>query len=241
MAAITIIQPANGQPILTKIGQSSYNRQLTGVGRFNGTDSSGTLIVPGLSQIAPGGIYLLPLGAPASPYEFITIPLGTISATMGQTFRIPHVGTVISVALGTINTITADTANHWTFRLTNKSQSNLAIITADSSNSTDSDASPAGFGITAYNPHALFQAAAPADSVGQFDLLEFTATKAGTATTMTGCFLELIVTIGGTDETLFVATNADGSIPISNGTITVARTGNVKTSALPFAFTITGR
>jgi hypothetical protein len=126
MVAITIIQPANGRPILTKIGQSSYNRQLTGVGRFNGTDASGTLIVPGLSQIAPGGIQLT--------------PLQTLSQPTGSSFPIwyhlrhhhpylhrPKDRNHQCRQLLHQGLITADDMNFWRFGILNKGTGNYVI------------------------------------------------------------------------------------------------------------------
>lgn len=239
MAAITIKQPSEIRRGLILIGEGQQGiRQLHGVGQFNGTDASGTLIVPGLRKIQH--VQLTAMGIPSALYEVINIPLGTISATASQCFAVPHTGTVTQVAFGTANLISAHADNHWTFRLINQNEGNSDIITADSSNSTDADSTPVGFTIGGDFPHVLFQAAAPADAVIQFETLKFTATKAAAATTMTGAFLELVVTIGGTDENLYVQANSDGSIPITSGAITIQRTGNIKTSDLQFSFTVTG-
>jgi hypothetical protein len=209
---------------------------------FNGTDASGTLPVRGFSTIDQ--VLLTPLDAPRSLSEAINIPLGTISATMGMTFVCGHVGNVNLVSFICKETVAGHNDNHWTFRLTNKGQSGsgtAAVIVADSSNSTDADASPQGSSLAGYANNLLYLGATADRAVAELDVLEFTITKAGVPANLTECSLALAIVIGGTDETLHVQANSNGTIPITSGNITIYRTGNVKTNNLKFNALVIGR
>lgn len=238
MAAITLKQPATYQAAQSILGGSNGFRLQRGVGAFNSTDASGTLAVPGFTKVQH--VQLVLLDTPKVITENIQLPLGTLSADHKFSFRFPHAGTVTAASLVTKEALAVDGTNYYTFSIVNLGAAGVGTAKVVDPATVTNSTFTGGTAQAAYTPRAFTLGAAADLIVVAGDVGQFFADETGAAASFTEASLSVSVNIGGTDETLFVNANSDGSIPITSGAITIARTGNVKTSGAKFAFTVTG-
>lgn len=189
------------------------------------------------------------IGTPGSVVRAITADIGTLSATGTKALILPpYAGVVTGAKLFVTTTLAAHADNHWTFTMVNKGAAGTgttAVLAATSANSTDANASPAGFSLTNYVAQALTLTSTAADLVtAASDVLEFTATKAASASNLVGAQLQLLVDVGDPGETLTCNATVSGTVGTpdnrivgTNGstTVTVTRKSANPTSALKFA------
>lgn len=231
---------------LTWFGNGQNRRAMfKGTYAFTTTSTTKDVTIP-LGRIE--SVHVRPIGTPGKVYRTITQRIGTVSAT--TSFPIltpPYAGTLIAAKITTDTTHAVDNANHWTFTLVNKGQAGSGstnMIAATSVNSTDGDSNPVGSAITAFVARSLTLTATAADLVtAASDVLALVATKAGTATNLSGLTLELTFDMGDVGEQLTIDETISGTVGTddarivgSNGstTVTVRRNATNPTSALKF-------
>lgn len=239
MADIVILSQDSSEQ--HSVGQRGF-RRLRGIGQFNSTDASGTLIVAGLTTI--DNVSLTPLGAPGAATESVShlISTGSLSGTFNFTGRFAKAGTVTSAWVITQNTISPNGTNFWSLGIVNKGAAGAGTAKIVDSTVLANTTNSGGSTISAYTPFAMTLGAAVDLVVAAGDAFLFTATATVTPTAFNQASFGISYSTNGSDETLYCsqAVNAGRMIPTA-GKITINRSGNSKTSGLVFNFEIKGR
>lgn len=232
---ITILRSSNIRKVVA--GQSGYH-EVELLCQFSTTDLTGTVECP-FSQVflvlttSIGGGLLA-----AGPVEQAQI--GSISATSAVNIMAPKAGAIAGVLFTTLTAVTANDTSFWTFGLVNKTQTLTPVNSATAANSTKATG---GSSLVGYTPLALTLAVAAQLVVTQGDVLEFTVTKASSATTMAESTVMILFSSNG-DELVVcddLAQVADGVIQReSAGTLTFSRRVANPTSNLVFSVLLRG-
>lgn len=165
------------------------------------TISSTTSAKPLLVLIGTAGVVGSMLST-AAKTKSIEIPLGDLAATASFSLIVPaHAATVARVTFATKTAIATHASDTWTFGLVNKGPAGSGTTEVVDNVAANSTNSTGGSAITGYVKRDLTLNGTPgvdaALDVAAGDVLEFTATKAGSATTMAQCVLKVDLTFSG--------------------------------------------
>jgi hypothetical protein len=158
-----------------------------------------TISKPLLQLIGLAGVVGTMLSTSAKT-KTIEISLGDVAATANFSLICPGLAaTVAAVRFVTKTAVTADDTNYWTFKLLNKGAAGSATTKiVDETVAANSTKATGGSGQTAYVKRVLTLSTTPADlDVAAADVLEFTLSKAASATTMQQCTLQIDFTFTG--------------------------------------------
>jgi hypothetical protein len=199
-------------------------------------------------------VFVKPTGTPAKSYRTITHRIGAVTATASHALILPpYAGTLIAAKITVDTTHATHNDNHWSFTLVNKGAAGSGttdMILANGANSTDADSTPAGAAITAFIARSLSLHGTAANlAFAAGDVVALVATKAASATSLSGLILELTVDVGDPAEMLTVNKTVSGTageddcVMLGSGgqtTVTITRNATNPTSGLKFSLLAIG-